>query len=76
MARQVPIDFTDEAERYLTACARIRGISQTRLIQRLFNVICSEQMVLAVLDDDSKRIRKLPDELTKSHYRVSSHEDY
>lgn len=62
-------DLSEESERYLEACARIRGISLTRLLQRLLKTIADDQMVLGVLDDDSKLIRWLPGEDCKSHYR-------
>lgn len=39
---------------YLDSCARIRDISRTRLAEQLLEVIASDQLVLSVLDDDSK----------------------
>lgn len=62
-------DLSEESERYLEACARIRGISLTRLLQRLLKTIADDQMVLSVLDDDSKLTRWMPGEDCKSHYR-------
>lgn len=70
MHRQVVInDLSEESERYLEACARIRGISLTRLIQRVLKMVADEQLVLSVLDDDSKLVRWLPGEDCKGHYR-------
>jgi hypothetical protein len=62
------IDLPDDADRYINACARIRRISTTRLFERLLKRVCTDQMVLAVLDDDSKQPRRLPGEHSRSHY--------
>lgn len=62
-------DLSEESERYLEACARIRGISLTRLLQRVLKMVADDQMVLSILDDDSKLVRWLPGEDCKSHYR-------
>jgi hypothetical protein len=43
---------------YLKASARIRGISVASLMMRLVEVICADQMVLSILDDDSKREKR------------------
>lgn len=37
--------------RYLDACANIRGITKTRLLRNLMEVIMKDQMVEAILDD-------------------------
>lgn len=50
----VEFDENDEAGRYLLACARIRDISTKRLVNRLFETIATDQLVLSILDDDSK----------------------
>jgi len=47
-------DFTDEHDAYFDACARIRDISKTALITKLLDVIARDQLVLSILDDDSK----------------------
>lgn len=62
-------DLSEDDERYLEACARIRGISVTRLFQRVLNLVAKDQLVLSILDDDSKRARRMPGEDCKSHFR-------
>lgn len=47
------IHFSEEEASYLQAAARIRKITQSRLIERLIRVIAVNQMVLNILDDDS-----------------------
>lgn len=47
-------DFTDEHDGYFDACARLRDISKTALLKRLLDVIGRDQLVLSILDDDSK----------------------
>jgi hypothetical protein len=67
--------LSDEAQDYLERCARIRKISRTRLLQRVLKLVCDEQLILGVLDDDSKPEPQLPGEETKSkfhkHHEVS-----
>lgn len=46
--------IADEYEEYFDTCARIRNISKTALLGRLIDVIGRDQLVLSVLDDDSK----------------------
>lgn len=65
----VSLSLSDESERYMDACARIRRISRTRLIERLLKLVADDQMVLGILDDESKPWPWLPGELTKSHFR-------
>lgn len=60
--------LSDESQRYLESCARIRKISCTRLLERVLKIVCDDQLVLAVLADDSKQPRQLPGECTKSHF--------
>lgn len=62
----------EEALRYLENCARIREISCTRLIERLVRQICTDQLVLSVLDDDSKPNRRMQGEYGYSRYRSSA----
>jgi hypothetical protein len=40
---------------YLKSCARIRKITMAALVRKLINKISDDQLVLAVLDDDSKK---------------------
>jgi hypothetical protein len=42
---------------YLDACARIRDVTVTRLVEQLLVAIVEDQMVLSILDDESKRKR-------------------
>lgn len=55
------VELEDEQLRYLQSCARIRKISTRRLVTRLLRVIASDQLVLSVLDDDSKSDKPTPD---------------
>lgn len=70
----VDLDLDGEAEAYIDRCARIRKISRTRLLQRLMGVICADQLVLSVLDDDSQAQPKLAGEKSTSrvHRRASA----
>ena len=54
---------------YLQECARIRHISVTRLVTRVIDAIARDQLVLAVLDDDSKPRPKIDGERGSSHVR-------
>jgi hypothetical protein len=51
-----PLSFDDTTEqgRYFLACARIRQCSPTALARRLFDTIITDQLILSILDDDSK----------------------
>lgn len=51
---RVLVDVAPDLDAYFEACARVRNISKTRLMNRLINVIGRDQLVLSVLDDDSK----------------------
>ena len=46
--------IADEHAPYFDACARLRDISKTALLTRLIDVIGRDQLVLSILDDDSK----------------------
>lgn len=48
----------DEHEPYFDSCARLRDISKTALLARLIDVIGRDQLVLSILDDDSKPLSK------------------
>lgn len=50
----VTLVITRSGRDYLQQCARIRCISVTRLVTRLLDAIARDQLVLSVLDDDSK----------------------
>ena len=55
------LDTETEAGRYLVACARIRNIAVATLVHRLIDVIGRDQLVLAVLDDNSEPHRDAGD---------------
>ena len=42
---------------YLVACARIRNITVSALVRKLIQTIDRDQLVLAILDDDSQHQR-------------------
>jgi hypothetical protein len=48
------IILDEESEKYLAACARIRKTSKRYLIHKLLEVICNDQLVTSILDDESK----------------------
>lgn len=50
-------EMSEEQLRYLETAARIRATSVTRIVQRVVETVAREQMVLAVLDDDSRPSR-------------------
>jgi hypothetical protein len=51
------IDRESESGRYFISCARIRGLGVATLVGRLIDTIAQDQLVTAVLDDDSRRSR-------------------
>lgn len=54
--------FLDENQtRYLTSCAKIRHISRHKLVERIMNTVCKDQLVLSILDDYSET-KAFPDE--------------
>lgn len=55
---RVLVDVAPDLDAYFEACARVRNISKTRLMNRLVNVIGRDQLVLSILDDDSKPTQK------------------
>lgn len=61
--------LSDDAADYLHKCARIRHISCCRLIERVMRAVCEDQLVLSILDDDSRPEQHKRGEVTKSHYR-------
>jgi hypothetical protein len=60
-------DLSEEADNYLQSSARIRQISTSELLQRLLITICDDQLVLGILDDDSKAAKN-----TKAKDKVNS----
>ena len=56
-SRQVSFVIEDENLEYFEACARIRDISTKSLVNRLMRAIAADQLVLAILDDASRRER-------------------
>ena len=58
------VDLTDTELDYLKRCARIRQTSVFQLTQRLFRTIAKDELVLAILDDDSR-----PVDAKRYHYR-------
>jgi hypothetical protein len=65
----IAMELPENDERYLHDCARIRKISTQRLMSRVIKTVCSEQLVLAVLDDEGIQPRQVSGEHNKSHYR-------
>lgn len=63
--------LSDEALNYLESSARIRKISRSRLLTRLFSTICEEQLILSILDDDGKQPSILPGEDHPTHFYTS-----
>lgn len=69
--QHVYVELPPDGLDYLAACSRIRHISCTRLVQRLLDAICEDQLVLSVLDDDSKAEPQLDNEESRSrHHRI------
>lgn len=66
MIHQIVVDLPDGDHEYLKACARIRKISCGRLVQRILLAVSQGQLVLAVLDDDSKATPQEAGEANKS----------
>jgi hypothetical protein len=58
--RRIILELEQGSEQlnYLDACARIRQVHISVLVRRLINTIATEQMVLNVLDDDSRPYRE------------------
>lgn len=56
------IDTNTDEGRYLIACARIRKCSASALVKRLLEVVMKDQLVLSVLDDESKPAERRPGE--------------
>lgn len=56
---------------YFDSCARIRGITTTRLFARLVETIADDQLVLGILDDNSAAARQKGE----NRYRARKAED-
>jgi hypothetical protein len=56
--RHICTDISDEHFEYFNACARIRNIALGPLFGRLLAEIGKSQLVLPILDDGSKRVRR------------------
>lgn len=54
MHLNILLDLTEEQQNYLSSCARIRGISHTRLVISLVKLACDDQLIGNILDDDAK----------------------
>lgn len=51
----ISFDIVDpEIKTYLESCARIRDISVGTLLNEVLRKACADQLITAVLDDDSK----------------------
>lgn len=50
----INFNFTAEEAEYLDRCARTRCISRSALLRRLIRTIARDELVLSILDDDSK----------------------
>ena len=60
MSSYVTLDemkLTEDERNYFESCARIRDVSRTYLIRRLIQIMCRDQLIEAVLDDDGKTPR-------------------
>jgi hypothetical protein len=51
-------NVSPERAEYFEACARIREITVTRLFEKLVDIIADDQLVLGILDDESKPCRE------------------
>lgn len=51
--------LSEEQKDYIVRCAAIRQCSVSVLVRQLIRVIANDQMVLAVLDDDSQPLQNV-----------------
>jgi hypothetical protein len=63
------LDLSEESYQYMESSARIRKISVGRMMERLLKNIFDDQLILSILDDDSKPVQRLVEERSTSHYR-------
>ena len=68
MMLHLNVHVSEEAIDYVERSARIRKISCSRLMERVVKMACNEQLILSILDDDSKQPSWLPGEKTNSHF--------
>ena len=62
-------NLTEAEMAYLSQCAKVRGISTTRLLERLVRLIARDQLVLSILDDGERPApKRLPGEPTRSRF--------
>ena len=54
---QINHSFDPDSRKYIIACARIRNITMTQLLRLVVETVAKEQLVQAVLDDDSHHDR-------------------
>lgn len=50
----IEIHIDHDTKDYIESCARIRDVTVTRLLKAIVEKVCEDQLVLAVLDDDSQ----------------------
>lgn len=55
---QFQLKLSEREDRYLDSCCKIRNVTRTMLMLRLLTRIMQDELVLSVLDDDSKPIPK------------------
>ena len=58
------VELTEDQREYYLRCARIRQTSVISLLRRIIKVVANDQLVLAILDDDSQS-----EAIRKFHYR-------
>lgn len=49
-------DVSEDAEQYLETSARLRGISRTKLVNRILDVVLKDKLIQATLDDDTTAV--------------------
>ncbi len=49
------VTLSEHERRYLDSSARVRGISSPELVRRVLQTVMSDQMILGIMDDDSRR---------------------
>ena len=45
------LELSEAADNYLRSSARIRGVSRTYLLNRVFEMVLEDQLILGILDD-------------------------
>lgn len=54
----VVFEVQHDSETYLETSARLRGISRTRLLKRVMEIVLTDQLILGILDDGDKPSEK------------------